>query len=360
MTRVNYVFSLDIIRVLAIFGVVSIHIVNAVYTRPDFFGGTTWWITIIIDSISRVSIPLFIMISGYLILSKNERFTASLNRMFTRILVPLIFWTGFFIWYGGGFPSFAHFHADWIEKIFAGNLYHLYFLVIIVGLYFMAPLLRAFLYSVDRATQKHFMQILILLSIVLVAGQYLLNACGTENFFTRWIPYAGLFVGGYFLGTNNEKFNKKVIFGFLFAGILLTLSGNYFQYYNFSNGVDILGSVGCLSHYTDHYISGNVILMSICAFILLFNMKYENLTKNKYITSAVKSIAAASFGIYIIHPFVARFLEVHFQLAVDFSTLPMPLIITLRLILVFLISYLIAFLIIKTPIIKALLGVKAK
>src|SRR5690242_18537661 len=106
MNNKSYIFSLDVIRVLAIIGVVVIHITNAVYTRPDFFGGTMWWITIILDSLTRISIPLFLLISGYLILRKDESFQENLKRIFFRIGIPFILWLLFYLWYGGGFPNF--------------------------------------------------------------------------------------------------------------------------------------------------------------------------------------------------------------------------------------------------------------
>jgi len=88
----SYVIQADVIRVIAIVAVVIIHTANAVYTRLDFFGGFTWWIAIILDSLSRISIPLFIMLSGYLMLGKNETLEKTFKRINLKILIPLIFW----------------------------------------------------------------------------------------------------------------------------------------------------------------------------------------------------------------------------------------------------------------------------
>lgn len=360
MNKASYIFSLDVIRVLAIIGVVSIHIVNAVYTRPDFFGGATWWAAILIDSLSRVSIPLFILMSGYLILGKSESLPLSLKRILFRILIPLIFWTGFFVWYGGGFPSFLHFNSGFVPKIFYGNLYHLYYLVIIIGLYFVAPLIRALLQATDKKTQNYFVKFLIFLGITQIALQFIFQACGTENFFTKWVPYTGLFVAGCVLGNKAHKFTTQKLLLLYSLGLALTLGGNYIQYLFLTKSINVLESAGCLSHYTDHYLSVNVVVMSLSAFLLLFNLKYQALKKNVLTSKLVHSVATASFGIYVIHPFVARFLEVQFHLAVDFSSLPIPVIIFSRLFIVLVFSYIITIALSKIPIVKYVMGVKTE
>ena len=89
----SYNFALDAIRTAGIVGVVLIHTVNSVSERPDFFGGVSWWFAIILNSASRICIPLFIMLSGYLLLSKDEDYKTTLKRIVNRLLIPLVFWT---------------------------------------------------------------------------------------------------------------------------------------------------------------------------------------------------------------------------------------------------------------------------
>lgn len=296
------------------------------------------------------------MLSGYLMLGKDESFVNSLKRILYRVAIPLLFWFIFYTWYGGGLPSFKHFHTDTLSKMFYGNMYHLYFLVIIIGLYFVAPVMRSFLRSITPASGKFFMNTLLLAGITMVALQFIFQACGSENFFTKWMPYTGFFVAGFILGNKADTFKRNkllLVYGLAFAA---TLGGNYFQYLLTTHNFNLFASKGCISHYTDHYLSVNVVLMSLSAFLLLLKPKYENLKKNILANNLVQSVARASFGIYIIHAFVARFLEMQFHLAIDFSPLPIPVIIISRLILVLSISYLITILFLKIPVLKLLFG----
>src|SRR5438309_1203479 len=101
----SYNIAADIVRVLSVVCVVIIHTANAIYARPDYFGGLSWWIALLLGAFSRIAIPLFVMLSGYLLLQKDETLEKSLIRATKRILIPLVFWTLFYLWWGNGNPK---------------------------------------------------------------------------------------------------------------------------------------------------------------------------------------------------------------------------------------------------------------
>lgn len=352
----SYIFSADIIRIIAIIGVVIIHTTNAVYTRMDFFGGLTWWIAIILDSFSRISIPLFIMLSGYLMLNKNDTLEQSLKRVLSKIAIPFIFWGFFYFWLGTGVPSLSHLNPSIFKNIFYGNIFHLYFLVIILGLYFIAPMIRYYLHYISTISQDFFMKSLLVLGVLETILQFTFLSCGSENFFTKWVPYTGLFVAGYVLGHRAHKPGNSKLALIYFIFFAVTLSFNYLHYFLAVQNVNFLSSEKCLSHYTDHYLSINVVVMSIALFLFLLNQKFGRLKQNIAVSKLVFSLARASFGIYIVHPFIARFLEIQFHLAVDFSSWPIFAIIFVKLFSVLIFSYLFTVLFSKIPILKLTLG----
>ena len=352
----GYSLSADVIRSLAIVGVVTIHIANAVYTRIDFFGGTMWWIAIILDSFSRSSIPFFLMLSGYLILRKNENLEKSLKRIGIRIVIPLIFWFIFYSWYGNGLPSIHGIGWQLIPKMFFVETYHLYYLVIVMGLYFAAPFISSYIKSISESSKQFLMKVLLIFGVSMLGFQYFFHGCSTENLFTKWVPFVSLFVAGYILGEKVGTLNKyKLFIGYIF-GAITTIVFNYIHYALLINKINLFQPNGCLSNYTDHYLSVNVVIMSLCGFLLLLGGSYGYIKRNIIVSRFIKSFAAMSFGIYLIHPFVARFLEMQFNLAVDFSPLPLGIIVFLRLFLVLMISYIITFIGVKIPLIKYVFG----
>jgi len=352
--KLSYNFSADFIRVIAIFGVVTIHIADAIYPRLDFFGGKIWWISIILDSLCRVSIPLFIMLSGYFILNKNESLQKSLKRAFWRIFIPFIAAVIFYSWWRYGKPSIGEINFSILSKIFFVNVYDFYFLVILLWLYAIAPFIRAYLQKSSPKDQSFLMKALLILGCTQVLFQYLLGSC-TSNFFTQWIPYTGLFIAGYILG-NKNKFNIiKLSAAYLFS-FGVTLGFNYLYYYLAVHHFNFMSPRGCLSQYFDNYLSVNVVIMSISAFLLLLHAKFDKLKNNVIVSKVVYSIARAVFGIYIVHLAVARFLEMQFHLAIDFTSLPILLFLPVRLFSVFILSYLLVLILSKIPLVRQIVG----
>lgn len=353
----SYIFSADVIRVLAILGVVAIHTTNAIYTRPDFFGGSVWWIAVLLDSLSRISIPLFIMLSGYLLLNKEETFEKSLKRTWTRILLPLLAWTLIYMLWNDGHPTLKTVNLSFFSRLFSVNDFDLYFLIIILGLYCILPLLRAFIRTAPWSSQKNLLIFTLLAGIGTAAGQYLFQQC-SANIFTMWVPYMGLFFAGYLLG--NASQNSKRTFSLLavyLLGLMITMGMNYMYYYFLPRGIDFLDGPFCLSQYADYYLSINVVIMSLSAFVLLLHFRYLAI-KDTLIGKLVTSIARASFGIYLVHLIIVDYIETDLHLTVDHAHMPLLLYLLGTWLITFIVSYLISWLILKISVLKWLLGGK--
>src|SRR3546814_17201773 len=56
-----------------------------------------WWASNFYDSLARSCVPLFLMITGVLLLGKQESLPAFLSKRFARILPPLLFWSLFYM-----------------------------------------------------------------------------------------------------------------------------------------------------------------------------------------------------------------------------------------------------------------------
>lgn len=348
-----YILSADVVRVMAIIGVVIVHTANAVYARPDFFGGLSWWIAIVLNSFSRISIPLFIMISGYFILSKNEKFKDSLSRTASRIFIPLIVWFLIYVIWNAGEPTFQHINSTLLVRLLTVNVFDLYFLIILLGLYVTAPFLRSFLARKNYSQQKIVMFALVVFGILFFAVQYLLFLCSPAISFVYWIPYIGLFVAGYFFGNNISK-TKSMHYpvGFFALSLGVTIVGNYFYYLLHNNGNTLLDARGCLSHYTDSYLSINVVVMALSAFIILMKINYNFI--GHAARKIIYSVARASFGIYVLHVIFLDILDSWFHFFDPIA--PAWLYIIVKWTVIFSLSYVSTVVLIKIPLIKKIFG----
>jgi surface polysaccharide O-acyltransferase-like enzyme len=356
MKKDKYIFSLDVIRTLAISGVVAIHVALAVSARADFFGGISWYISIIINSISRSAIPLFILLSGYLILSKNESFKKTMFRILSRISIPLIFWTYFYTWWiYKDLPSLFTSLTSLPMRLLTVNVFHLYYLAIIIGLYAISPFLRNYLQDKTKKFQLSLTGLLLCVTAGIVFLQYILAACSFTNISIMWIPYVGLYLAGYTLGHHTLSIKPYILYGIFILSFVTTTALNIYYYSElFIQNNKILNPEGCISHYTDYYLSLNIILMAIPLFLLLLNANYSYIQKT-FVAKIIKSIARMSFGIFLTHLFILQYFD---TLALFDWITPLWLYIIVKWTGVFLTSYILTFILMKIPVIRKIVGEK--
>ena len=81
---------IDNLRAMACMMVVMIHATTYYVTNGAAIGLHNWDIANVLNSLSRVSVPLFFMISGYLFFGEKS----AGRRHFTRILCCILFYSG--------------------------------------------------------------------------------------------------------------------------------------------------------------------------------------------------------------------------------------------------------------------------
>src|SRR6266571_1356905 len=192
--------SADIIRILAVFFVVFSHSTDRFVLYTTLKGSFAWNVIYYLNTLSRVAVPLFIILSGYLILQKEKthNIKSFFKRRFSRILLPFIVWLG--IYYGWtAYWDQRQLTPDFIlQTLWHADLWHLYFLVIILELYLLAPTLVNFM---ERKNRKNHIILFWSLIAIGIASSLLIifHIDARRTFITMFIPYIGIFYAGGYL-----------------------------------------------------------------------------------------------------------------------------------------------------------------
>ena len=95
--RKNIVY-LDVLRSCSVYFVIALHTVAPILRSSAAHGSKTWWLCNAIDLFARMGVPLFFMISGYLILSdpRTAEALTFYRRRVKRLMLPLFFWNCFY------------------------------------------------------------------------------------------------------------------------------------------------------------------------------------------------------------------------------------------------------------------------
>ncbi|EFE8270768.1 acyltransferase [Escherichia coli] len=277
------------LRVFAIFMVVVIHVtagyVTFADTNPSFYGSTLWWSANILDSFSRWSVPVFVMLSGYFLINGTDSTISFYKKRMTRILIPVLAWTMIYItWtifksYIKGDLTLGVITS--IKQLLAGKpYYHMWFLYMIPFLYIITPFLRKI---ITKSSDNEVTILIVICSALPLINLIYNNVVGMENnkpqfFMITFLNYIGYFViGGVFRAKKTEKLCMCTIFTLISLIITAILAYKFGRVYFYD------------------YLSLNVFISSVLIFAICSSINGgESLLSKK--------LASLTLGVYLIHP----------------------------------------------------------
>jgi surface polysaccharide O-acyltransferase-like enzyme len=294
---------LDLIRTVAIFLVIILH--AAIEPDPIIAQMTQssvwrWWTENIYNTLARPSVPLFVLLSGSLLLqpSKIEPLSTFFKKRFKRIGLPFLFWgIAYFAW--RLFVNHEELSLNSIlQGIFIGPYFHFWFLYMLFGLYLITPILRVIVAYSDRKLLGFFILLWFLGVAVAPVLSLFTNYSLESNIFVilGWVGY--YLLGVYML---QVRLSSTKLFILLIIGLTWTAVGTYFMTAFFG---------GIRSYYFYDYLSASVILTSVALFQLLRTFSTIRLEINSPRTSRLlHQISQNTLPIYLFHVMILESLQ---------------------------------------------------
>lgn len=352
---------IEILRILSIFLVIFNHTgTKGFFLFSEYpFATKPYFIYMTLAVVCKIAVPLFLMISGALILKKDISMSKLFKSKILKLLIVLLVFSAVFyirlhiLKYSDTFTT-----KDFFIRLYKGDIIVPYwYLYVYISFLLSYPFLRAIVKSLPEYGYVY----LIILSLIFVsvlpwveyrasAGKVTLNEYGKVSWLFSIIVIYPLI--GYYLENviDIEKINKKhFIPMFLFAvfGILVSCYMTYFKH-------RITGI--CREAKTQDFL--NLFALPISIFVYLSAKKiFYKKDFNKFITAPILSVGSCTFGIYLIHIAIleSTFLTNFYTDLIEkynFFYIAAVLILCL---LTMIISYVIVFILKKIPIIKKLL-----
>lgn len=341
---------MDYLRVFATLSVVILHMSCQKWDVVDI-KSSEWNIFVFYDSMTRWTVPVFVMISGALLLPKDIPVKKLFSKYISRLAVSFFVWSAL---YSAAYQfakmifesSTLSLKTIVLESI--SGLLHLWFIPMMIGLYMCIPIIRQLIKSESSTVyylSLSFVFVILVPQIIKIANDFfggptaeLLNAF--KNLVSNMnmsfvLGYAFYFVLGYILWkTDISKKQRTVtyilgIIGFLATYILTLLASQ---------------KSGMVNDYFNNF-SINVFLESISVFIWF---KY-NVRGIARMDTVIGTLSRCSFGVYLIHVFVRDALSVIGINALTFSPI---FSIPLLSIIIFVISFAFSYIINEIPILN--------
>ena len=296
-------YWIDKLRVLSIFAVIILHTSARVVSGTSDLTSLSWWIGNIFNSSVRWCVPVFVLISGFLLLDpgRDENVSTFFRKRLRRILIPLIFWSLVYILFLTE-ENLSSKLVIWL--LLAGQPhYHLWYLCMILGLFIFTPFLRTYIRSSSHKERYYLIfSILLIASLQSFQVTFLRSWSSNSSIFTMFIPYIGYYLCGYQIRlVDPRKIPIKTIM-FVTAGcLLLVILGTGLLVHYFGSGGKGL--------FLYSFLSPPVILLSVSIFLLAYRGGHSNTQISKSTRTIIERVAPTTLGIYVLHPIALHILR---------------------------------------------------
>jgi len=346
----------DFIRTIAILAVLFLHASGrwlitsqelSQFTPLEFVG---WGIVDIYQSIGVIGAPLFVMLSGALLLQpgKTESLSSFFKKRWNRIGLPFLFWSAiYFVWVFAVLNSPFSIEAI-VQGLLNGPYTQFWYIYVLVGIYLWTPILRIFLNNADRKHVKYFITIWFIGASLIPLFDLLTIFQIHRDVFTI-TGFVGYFVLGSYLTT--VKMPRSKIVKLLLGGIALTAVGTYLM--------AITGG-GQGMYFFQEYLSPTVILSVSMVFLLLLHVKppsVQNQNGASKLNKLVKIIGQNTLALYLFHVLVLEsFQKGYLIFTINRDTLNPIVQVPLLTVIVLFVSLGIILLLKKIPYLQKLIG----
>ncbi|MDJ0312983.1 acyltransferase family protein [Arthrobacter sp. H35-D1] len=293
-------YGLDVLRIVSICGVVAIHVFGLrVGAEPH--DGRGWWAAVILDIGFIWVVPVFVMISGALLLGSRqvvEAPAAFYRKRAARLLPALVFWNAVYlvgvrIWMRHEELSTARV----LQLLYDSSVFtQLYFIWLILGLYVIAPVLAPFITAKDNhravATACSLLAVSVLAFMVPgILGYFDVSRPIPMNIFSYWMPYVGYFAAGYAFRNVRLK-GLPLAAVSLVTAVLIGFTIWHYGHRGILPWADRLLSVS--------YLGAGVAAAALGVFVVGLSLSVF-LSVSSQAGTLLVSLSNASFGVFLVH-----------------------------------------------------------
>jgi surface polysaccharide O-acyltransferase-like enzyme len=307
-----------------------------------------WWTTNIYGALANIGVPLFVMLSGVLLLNPSkadEPLGSFFKKRFARIALPLAFWTAAYFAWGYYMHGYALTTTNVIQGLLGGSYYHLWFLYLLVGLYLATPVLRVIVKYLDRVKFKFLLAVWVVgtVAVPFIDDWGVFSYNPVMFVFVGW---AGYFLLGIFL--LKSRIQPKLLYLCLGLGLAWTVLADA-----------LLPAVtgGKFMGFFHEPLNLSLVLASASLFLLLAGVPKMALESRPLISRLLHWISKNTLAIYLLHIMVLEtFVNGYLGFTLNMQSFSPILEIPLLTLATFAVTALIVYPLSKIPYVNRLIG----
>jgi len=290
----QYVKSIDSLRILSILAVILIHTTTRTLEAAKF-NLAGFPLTIFLNQIARFAVPLFFLISGFVLETSSGPdigYFSFLKKRFSKIFIPYVFWSA--IYY---LLVYSQNRENFFAILLKGNAsYQLYFIPTLCIFYLLFPLLHRIYRFIAN---KYILLIILFSQIWFLYQDYFVKEFKFDDPVHIAILAYFLFIIGIVAARKKDVINRFV---HKWEHLLFVTAAGA-GVYVFREGVSRFSATGnYLSYYSQWRPS--ILIYTVTLGLILFHI-FEN-TKLQF--SLIQKLSRLSFLVFLIHVIILEML----------------------------------------------------
>lgn len=307
--KMRKIEEVEILRAFAILGVVVIHVISSNIYEIEDHSSYIFVINIILNLFSHFAVPLFFLISGFILGLKYKgkyNVTEYYRKRILSTITPYVLFSLIYILFNYfKLPEKYPLTLSNISfRLLTGSAFvHTWFFIVLIQFYILFPWFCKLINKVD--SKKTYVIIFLCLCILQSSWNTFLMKFLTHPYFVDIAPYIRniffshviYFISGMLISKNfdtvQDKLNKIKSMKMI-SIIIVSLSAlSYIKIAGMENrSMDI---------FYKFVLNTFNIPLYLCTFVLLFKLSRIVVRSNKYLKSLFRILSDYSFGIYLIH-----------------------------------------------------------
>lgn len=312
---------LDFVKFIAISMMIAVHCTDNVTPTERSEAWYNLWGSFY-GSFMSPAIPLFVMVTGALLLPVKENISTFYTKRLTRLVIPFIVWSvlyNLFPWITGLLglsPTIINDFFAWAEpdQSFSGALHNIlmipfsfsmlavqmWYVYLLIGLYLYMPFFSAWVKQASVKEQKIFLTLWFISLFIPYLREYLTKdlwgTCSWNEFglLYYFAGFNGYLLLGYYIKNNDINFSWGKL---AVIGIPSFIIGYCITFLGFKSITAIPGQPAELVELFFTYCSPNVLLMTLPIFLVIKKNHLKSVTIRRFAIN----ISTCTLGIWMSH-----------------------------------------------------------
>lgn len=312
---------LDFVKFIAIFMMIAVHCTDNVTPAERSEPWYNLWGSFY-GSFMRPAIPLFVMVTGALLLPVRQNIFAFYKKRLTRLIVPFIIWSvlyNLFPWITGMLrlsPTVINDFFAWAEpdQSFSGALHNIlmipfnfsmlavqmWYVYLLIGLYLYMPIFSAWIKQASIKEQQVFLFLWFISLFIPYLREYLTKdlwgTCSWNEFglLYYFAGFNGYLLLGYYIVNNDINFSWSKL---AIVGLPTFAVGYCITFFGFKSVTAVPGQPAELVELFFTYCSPNVLMMTLPVFLVVRKIQFSSVIIRRFSVS----ISTCTFGIWMSH-----------------------------------------------------------